>query len=210
MQPQTELRYLGFYLDPKLSWKEHIRFYTTKASSTVNAIRMLGNSNRGLSPKIKRTLYISNVLPVLMYGAQLWWKPSWKGIKWIEKTMAKTQARAARWITGAFRTSPTGAMEMAAGLILIKHQINLHMRKMNMRTHKLHKAHPVRATLGQNWKGHDLLVTPFAIGRRDKEAESPMTHIGKIANSVEEEFDVLHRECALGERVVDRYYKQVK
>ena len=75
------MRYLGFYLDPKLNFKEHIRYYTMKAASTVNTLRMLGNLSRGLSPVDKRRLYIANVMPVMTYRAHLWWHPKWKGQK---------------------------------------------------------------------------------------------------------------------------------
>jgi hypothetical protein len=77
IEPTDTVRYLGFYLKPNLSWRDHLRYYSVKAQSTVNALRMLGNSARGFSPYHKRRLYISNVLPILTYGAQLWWNPSW-------------------------------------------------------------------------------------------------------------------------------------
>jgi hypothetical protein len=37
---------LGFYFDRKLSFKEHVQYYSTKALTMVQAIEMLGNSNR--------------------------------------------------------------------------------------------------------------------------------------------------------------------
>jgi hypothetical protein len=45
--------YLGFFFNKTLSFKEHIRFYSTKAFFTVLAMRMLGNFNQGLSPSQK-------------------------------------------------------------------------------------------------------------------------------------------------------------
>lgn len=48
LQAKANMRYLGFFLDPRLSFKAHVRFYANKAASTVNALRMLGNSSRGL------------------------------------------------------------------------------------------------------------------------------------------------------------------
>lgn len=118
--PSPSMRYLGFYLDPKLSFKSHMRFYACKAASTVSAISMLGNSLRGFNPAQKRQLYIAHVLPLICYGAQLWWKPGWKGIKWILREFHTAQARACRWISGCFRTSPIGAMESLVGLVPLK------------------------------------------------------------------------------------------
>jgi hypothetical protein len=45
LTPKIYWCYLGFFFDKTLSFKEHVRFYSTKAFSTVLAIRMLGNSN---------------------------------------------------------------------------------------------------------------------------------------------------------------------
>ncbi|KAJ3506303.1 hypothetical protein NMY22_g17294 [Coprinellus aureogranulatus] len=57
LRPKKFWRYLGFYFDQRLTFAEHVRYYSTKALTTVMAMRMLGNSTRGLSPKNKRILY---------------------------------------------------------------------------------------------------------------------------------------------------------
>ncbi|KAJ2921831.1 hypothetical protein H1R20_g15269, partial [Candolleomyces eurysporus] len=56
LKPKTYWRYLGFYFGRKLTFQEHVRYYATKALTTVMAMRMLGNSTRGLSPRNKRIL----------------------------------------------------------------------------------------------------------------------------------------------------------
>jgi hypothetical protein len=63
-QTQTFWRYLGFWFDRKLMFQEHVHFYTTKALTTIMAMRMLGDSTRGLSPRNKRMLYRACVLPI--------------------------------------------------------------------------------------------------------------------------------------------------
>ncbi|KAJ3552026.1 hypothetical protein NP233_g12966 [Leucocoprinus birnbaumii] len=57
LKPKTFWRYLGFYFDRTLFFREHIHYYCTKAISTICAMGMLGNSLRGLTPKEKRILY---------------------------------------------------------------------------------------------------------------------------------------------------------
>ena len=136
--PKVSMRYLGFYLDPKLSFKSHIRFYAAKAASTVSTLTMLGNSLRGFTPMQKRQLYIAHVLPLMCYGAHLWWKPGWKGIGWIAKEMQGAQSRAVRWITGAFRTTPIGAMELIAGVVPVKVNITRYMEKHALHIKTLH------------------------------------------------------------------------
>jgi hypothetical protein len=38
LKPKTYWRYLGFYFDRKLSFSEHVRYYSTKAMTTVKAM----------------------------------------------------------------------------------------------------------------------------------------------------------------------------
>ena len=73
LKPKTYWRYLGFYFDRRLSFKEHVWFYSTKALTTVKAMGMLGNSTRGLLPLQKRLLYRSCVVLIATYGFRLWY-----------------------------------------------------------------------------------------------------------------------------------------
>jgi len=45
LKPKTYWRYLGFYFDQWLFFKEYIWFYSTKALTTVKVMGMLGNSS---------------------------------------------------------------------------------------------------------------------------------------------------------------------
>ncbi|KAI0332378.1 hypothetical protein GY45DRAFT_1209323, partial [Cubamyces sp. BRFM 1775] len=68
IRPRAVWRYLGFRLDPKLTFRAHVAYFAERATTTINAMLMLGNSARGLSPIQRRTLYISCILPLLTYG----------------------------------------------------------------------------------------------------------------------------------------------
>ncbi|KZT07222.1 uncharacterized protein LAESUDRAFT_611936, partial [Laetiporus sulphureus 93-53] len=61
-------RWLGFWLDPRLTFRHHVRVMTTRAISRVQAFRMLANTIRGMSVKAARTIYLSNILSVLTFG----------------------------------------------------------------------------------------------------------------------------------------------
>jgi len=50
ISPKPIWRYLGFYFDRKLNFNYHTHFYATKCLSTLSAMKMLGNSSRGLLP----------------------------------------------------------------------------------------------------------------------------------------------------------------
>jgi hypothetical protein len=72
LQPKVVWCYLGFFFDQTLSFKEHVRFYSTKAFTAIQAMEMFGNSVWGLSLQNKRLLYRSCVVPIATYGCKLW------------------------------------------------------------------------------------------------------------------------------------------
>jgi len=71
ISPKPIWRYLGFYFDRRLNFNYHTHFYATKCLSTLSAMKMLGNSSRGLLPIQKRLLYRTCILPIALYGFQL-------------------------------------------------------------------------------------------------------------------------------------------
>jgi hypothetical protein len=56
LHPGTTWRYLGFFFDRALTFREHVKRYMNKALTTVRAMLALGNSVCGLRPKHKRML----------------------------------------------------------------------------------------------------------------------------------------------------------
>jgi len=129
LKPKIYWRYLGFYFDRQLSFKEHVWFYSTKALTTVKAMGMLGNSTRGFLSLQKRLLYQACVVPIATYSFRLWYF-SGAPTKAQISLLATMQRKAALWILGAFRTSPTGGIEALAGLI----PIHLHLKKLAKRS----------------------------------------------------------------------------
>ena len=73
----------------------------------------------------KRLLYRSCVVPIATYGFRLWYFAG-APTKAQVSLLATMQRKAALWILGAFRTSPTGRIEALAGLI----PIHLHLKKL--------------------------------------------------------------------------------
>ena len=125
LKPKTYWRYLGFYFNRRLSFKEHVRYYSTKALSTVKAMEMLGNPSRGLLPLQKYLLYHFCVVPIATYGFRLWFFAG-ASTKAQMLLLAAMQRKAALWILSAFHTSSTGGIKALAGLI----PIHLHLKKL--------------------------------------------------------------------------------
>ena len=70
--PKNTWKYLGFIFDRKLSFHQHVNFYSNKVMSTVKCMKILGNSNWGINLIQKCLLYRTYVLPIALYRFQLW------------------------------------------------------------------------------------------------------------------------------------------
>ena len=101
LRPKDSWKYLGFIFDRKLAFHKYIDYYTNKAISTVKCMNFLGNSSRGINPLQKCLLYRCCILPIALYGFQLWFYNK-APILYHMKILDKMQRRAAIWILSAF------------------------------------------------------------------------------------------------------------
>jgi len=71
LRPNNTWKYLGFIFNRKLSFYQHVDFYSNKAMSMVKCMKILGHSNCGINP-LQKHLYRTCILPITLYGFQLW------------------------------------------------------------------------------------------------------------------------------------------
>jgi len=129
LRPKDLWKYLGFFFNRKLTFYQHLDYYSNKALSTIKCMKLLGNSSRGISPLQKRQLYRCCVLPIALYGFQLWFYNK-APLSYHMKLLNKMQRRATIWILRAFKTSPSEGIEALAGIIPIK----FHLQKLANRS----------------------------------------------------------------------------
>lgn len=72
-RPSTPLRWLGLWLDPGLRWTQHVERMANKGASALLALSLLGNTTRGMTSSHLRILYLGCVIPILTWGAELWY-----------------------------------------------------------------------------------------------------------------------------------------
>ena len=115
----TRIRYLGFFLTPTLDWRPHVSIMAMRARSTIRGLSILGNSIRGLDLVHWKQFYLMYVIPILTYGAPVWYTGiSQKG---LINTLQTAQNEGIRKITGVFRTTPTAVTENMIGIAPIKY-----------------------------------------------------------------------------------------
>ena len=161
--PTAHTRWLGFFLDKRLSFNKHIDIMCKRASSVINGLRCLGNTVRGLSQKHFRLLYMSCVFPILTYGATVWYRPH-KPVRTLVKKLEVVQNKAIRLITGAFKTTPIELIQLRSFLP----PIEIWLRKLNqqaaIRLHTLSPLSPVIQRLPDIWRNRKKpeVETPFS------------------------------------------------
>ena len=94
LHPKDSWKYLGFLFNQKLSFRQHLDFYSNKALSTVKCMKLLGNSSHRISFLQKCRLYRCCILPIALYGFQLWFYNK-APLSYHMKLLNKMQRRAA-------------------------------------------------------------------------------------------------------------------
>ena len=116
---KTRIRYLGFFLTPSLDWSSHVSIMAMRARSTIRGLTILGNSIRGLDLVHWKQVYLMYVIPILTYGAPVWYTGiSQKGLINMLQT---AQNKGIPKITGVFRTTPAAVTENMIGIAPIKY-----------------------------------------------------------------------------------------
>lgn len=137
--PKDNVKWLGIYLDNRLSFKEHIATKTSQARQAFSRLNRLANSERGLSPQATRQLYLACVTSVADYGSPIYWKAQSYAISMLQPL----HNIVCRKILGAFRTSPALPTSIEAGLTTPAIRLNTATRKYALRATQLATTHPI-------------------------------------------------------------------
>ena len=129
LKPSKKARYLGVILDPALSGTEHLKHVEERSNTQLGVLASLGRSTWGLRPKEMRQLYISTVIPKMLYAASTWYIPEGgNGYKLRKDTairqLSRIQQRALCLIGGAFRTTTKAALEAELYVEPIEQRLN--------------------------------------------------------------------------------------
>ena len=108
---QATIKLLGVWLDPKLTWKDHITQATRRGQAASQAIGRIATSVWGPSSRHTHQLYTATVRPVILYGAQEWHirVACEKGTRL--KPLENIQNLCLRKATGAYKRTPRIALE---------------------------------------------------------------------------------------------------
>lgn len=126
-EPSAELRVLGVWLDPRLNWGPHVKEVLTKMETQTNALRRTTASTWGATFVRARHIYSAVIRPAIAYGAAIWHSPTTvegetenregdKKPTGPVKKLMKVQNECLRTIAGAFKATPTSALEVETAI----------------------------------------------------------------------------------------------
>ena len=151
--PKTQLKWLGILFNNKFTFKEHIINRTNLAKRGLYNLSLLSNTIKGLDFKSIRRLYISIITSILDYGSILWFRNKDKTNNNLLDYYRKIQNKGLRTILGAFKTSPTLALDIEGNLL----PPNLRLERKNIsfynRLNYLQNNHPIK----EFYKGNSRL-----------------------------------------------------
>lgn len=148
LEQVSEVRFLGIWMDSRLTFASHIKKVVEKCKKGVNVLRCLAGVDWGATRYSLKRIYCAMIRPIIDYGGIVYSSaaPS------ILKKVNGVQSQALRIACGAFRTSPISALQVEmAEMPLEIRRIKLKMAYWcSVKGHA--DAHPVKDVVKESWE----------------------------------------------------------
>lgn len=113
VRPTESGRFLGVWLDRKLRWRTHLQKIEEKHATQTYALTSIAASAWGCTLARAREVYTKVIRSAIVYGAAAYHTPAPPGspARGIAAKMTKLQSACLRRVTGAYKATPTRALE---------------------------------------------------------------------------------------------------
>ncbi|KID59415.1 reverse transcriptase, partial [Metarhizium hybridum] len=154
-QPEAAMRWLGLWLDRKLTFKAHVETWTAKAQAVAHHLRSLGNTRRGALPSAVQRAVRACVEPILLFGVEAWYPgptlPRWRRptkegpsrIQQLVRKMTKALKQAIRAILPTWKTTPIAVLHRESGIPPVHQLLEARRLRFSARIKSLDHAHPL-------------------------------------------------------------------
>ncbi|KJK84830.1 hypothetical protein H633G_11375 [Metarhizium anisopliae BRIP 53284] len=154
-QPEAAMRWLGLWLDRKLTFKTHVEKWTAKAEAVAHHLWSLGNTRRGALPSAVQGAVRACVEPILLFGVEAWYpgttSPRWRQptkegpsrIQQLVRKMSKALKQAIRAILPTWKTTPIAVLHREGGIPPVHQLLEARRLRFSARIKSLDHAHPL-------------------------------------------------------------------
>ena len=170
-------------------------------------MKLLSNSNCGINPLQKHLLYRMCVLPIVLYGFQLWFY-NCAPMMYHLKALGKMQRRAAIWILEAFKTSSSYGIEAIVRLVSIKLHLQKLGGKLQLWVHKLPPNHLICSLIDLQSSvstSQDFIHLDSLTNWQHSLIKSHLVNIANRFNESFPSFIPLYSEFSPGLRIIDNF-----
>ena len=163
---QGATKWLGFWLDPKLSFKTHFEKRMASANGALRRVASLSSSNGGLSVSLMQRVVVAAVTSVALYGAEVWWR----GQQYRLKKLQVLLNRQAKAITGLLCSTHLAFLWQESRLpraqdLLDYRQTRYAIRALNADgDHPTHQLLPANFRLGELYRHEGATGQPSSTG----------------------------------------------
>lgn len=194
LEPKEIVKWLGFWLDQRLSYKTHVDKRLQLASGVIQNIKRLTSPSRGLRLNQIRQLYLSCVTTVLDYGSILWYQKY--GTEKHSNKYQRIQNIAARMITGAYYGSPAKALEVEAAILPCRVRHLKLAYSYALRILRLQTIHPIQECLftSQRNESSSILTSKFNLLAHLIDNKTQIVRLGKLLSPLTSNWRLEHSE----------------
>ncbi|RKK35990.1 hypothetical protein BFJ67_g13012, partial [Fusarium oxysporum f. sp. cepae] len=153
--PESALRWLGIWLDSRLSFRLHVEKWAAKAKAVAYHLRGLTNTVHDPPPSAVRSAVRACVESVLLHGSQAWY-PGRTRPRWTQPTkdlpscnqhliqiMTKAMNQAMRAVLPVWKTTPIAALHRESGVPPVDQLLDAGRLRFSARLKSLDEAPPL-------------------------------------------------------------------
>lgn len=148
VSPNGALKWLGVFLDRKLTFRQHIKEVCRKAQNVVDGMKVIAGCYKGAPIDSLLQVVRGGVLPTLTYGFQAWWRtPGRRTATWMINALDTIMRNALRAALPMYRTTPNHLLMHASGTPPVEIILDDMMHGLAIRIAKLGPRHIIHARL---------------------------------------------------------------
>ncbi|KAL7758307.1 hypothetical protein ACKLNR_012834 [Fusarium oxysporum f. sp. zingiberi] len=230
--PEPALRWLGIWLDSRLSFRLHVEKWAAKAKAVAYHLRGLTNTVHGPLPSAVRGAVRACVEPVLLHGSEAWY-PGTSRPRWNQPTkdipssnqhliqrMTKTMNQAMRAILPVWKTTPITILHRESGIPPVDQLLEARRLRFSARLKSLDEAHLLasRTRSPSQPTYHDLIKRKYQVQiengfrtrlRRTDELLAPCTRPKLVRRRFQQE-QMLPLQAASKEKTASAFLRWVQ